>query len=150
MATPASAIRRKPQVFVEIPLSPLHSVRSATANRASHQASTPFKAVETNVDNHNHPSPSTSSASLKRKSSDALHDMPVSNDDPQPPKAKKTKTENTVKKDAPVEKIMMGTNASDGPATPKSKPQPPDWYLRCHQCARMFDPSGKSDRLCVR
>ncbi|KAM5540200.1 hypothetical protein V8D89_006019 [Ganoderma adspersum] len=139
MDTPASALRRKSQVFVEIPPSPLHSARSTMASRAGLQADmhTPFKTVATNVDNH--PSPSISSASLKRKSPDASHDMPKSNDDPQPPKTKKTKTENPSKKDAPVKKTPKITNASDAPVTPKSKPS--DGTIRCHQCARLVDPS---------
>ena len=141
MDTPASALRRKSQVFVEIPPSPLHSARTTIASRAGLQADmhTPFKSVATNVDNH--PSPPISSASLKRKSPDASHDMPRSNDDPQPPKTKKTKTENPSKKDAPVKKSPKITNASDAPATPKSKPS--DGTIRCHQCARLVDPSGK-------
>ncbi|PIL35898.1 hypothetical protein GSI_01558 [Ganoderma sinense ZZ0214-1] len=138
MHTPASALRRKSQVFVEIPPSPLHSAKSAMVNRAGLQVSTPFKTVATNVDNL--PSPSTASASLKRKSPDASHDMPKSNDDPQPPKAKKTKAENPSTKDAPVKKTTKTTNASDGPTTPKSKPS--DGTLRCHQCARLVDPSA--------
>ncbi|KAI1795662.1 hypothetical protein LXA43DRAFT_1167161 [Ganoderma leucocontextum] len=137
MNTPASVLRRKSQVFVEIPPSPLHSTKSAIAIRGL-QANAPFKTVATNMDNH--PSPSTSSASLKRKSPDASHDMPESNDDPQPPKVKKTKTENSSKKDAAVKKTPKSTNASDGLAISKSKPG--DGTLRCHQCARLFDSSA--------
>ncbi len=144
MNTPASVLRRKSQVFVEIPPSPLHSAKSAMANRAGLQATTPLKTAAINVNKH--PSSSISSASLKRKSPDASHDMPKSNNDPQSPKAKKTKIENPSKTDAVVKKTTKITNASDGPATPKSTPKSKlsDGTLRCHQCARLVDPLGKN------
>ncbi|TBU61621.1 hypothetical protein BD310DRAFT_920405 [Dichomitus squalens] len=129
MDTPASVLRRRSQVFVEIPPSPLHSVMGQRAS----QANTPFKAVPTNVDNL--PSPS-GSPSLKRKLPDASDDTLKPNDEHQPPKAKKPKTENPFKQDAPTKKLANASNAG----AQKSKVN--DGSLRCHQCARLVGPSG--------
>ena len=139
MDGPASARRRRSQVFVEIPPSPLHSARSTMGQRAS-QPTTPFKTVPMNVDSL--PSPPTSSASLKRKSPDASHDMSMPHDEHQPPKAKKPKTENAPKQDSTAQKTTKALSASEHTGPDKS--QANDGRLRCHQCARLFDPSGKN------
>ena len=58
------------------------------------------------------------------------------------PKAKKPKTENAPKQDSTAQKTAKALSASEHTGPDKS--QANDGRLRCHQCARLFDPYGKN------
>ncbi|KAI0705095.1 hypothetical protein C8T65DRAFT_577776 [Cerioporus squamosus] len=134
MDRPASAARRrKSQVFVEIPPSPL-TAKSGKADRIGPE-STPLKAVAINVDNA--PSPASTSSQLKRKTPDDMRTTAKQTDDTQPPRPKKTKTENadaSVAAKKPSKSVKATTDTGDAS-------RPVEGLVRCHQCSRQMLPT---------
>ncbi|KAL7281447.1 hypothetical protein ACG7TL_004760 [Trametes sanguinea] len=93
MDKPASAQRRKSQVYVQIPPSPLVPPKSIGAgNTRVPQDNTPLKAVAMNVDYAEPSASSPTSTPQKRKSMDAPQAGQETSADHAPPKAKKAKT----------------------------------------------------------
>ncbi|RDX39477.1 hypothetical protein OH76DRAFT_1491109, partial [Lentinus brumalis] len=133
MDRPSAARRRKSQVFVEIPPSPL-TAKSAKADRAGPPQSTPLKAVPINV--HNAPSRASTSSQLKRKLPEDAHTTTKQKDDAQAPRPKKSKTENaeaaaSVKK--PSKTVKADTDSRDAAKVAEGP-------VRCHQCSRQMLP----------
>lgn len=138
MDKPASAHRRKSQVFVEIPPSPLVSSRSGGANPRAPQENTPLKTVAMNVDHPEPPTSSPTSNKLKRKSMGAPHSE-HEGDGTRPPKSKKPKTDARSKPDATADTAGMSAKGPKGKKSTDSQEN----TLRCHQCTRQFEPSSK-------
>ncbi|OJT06965.1 hypothetical protein TRAPUB_2166 [Trametes pubescens] len=138
MNTPASALRRKSQVFVEIPPSPLVSSRSGGGNHRVQQENTPLKAVAMNVD---HPEPSSSSPTsnkLKRKSMGATQTDHEDEGGVRPPKSKKAKIDAHSKANGVAE--PTGKSGKGAKAEKKSDGQ--ENTVRCHQCTRQSEPTA--------
>lgn len=143
MNTPASALRRKSQVFVEIPPSPLVSSRSGGGNHRVPHENTPLKAVAMNVD---HPEPSSSSPTsnkLKRKSMGAPQTDHEGEGDARPPHSKKLKTDARSKTNGAAD--PAGKSGKGGKTEKKSDGQ--ENTVRCHQCTRQSEPAGKHTAL---
>ncbi|KAI0744216.1 hypothetical protein C8Q80DRAFT_885422 [Daedaleopsis nitida] len=136
MDTPASARRRKSQVFVQVPPSP-YSTNSGKDDRADHPGNTPLKAVAMNVDN-----PPSPASRLKRKT---MEESPAikTKEDAQPPRPKKTKTDKSEKPDHPSKQDTASKKRTDSARTTEGDASHADQDLvRCHQCARKFDNSA--------
>ncbi|KAH9892790.1 hypothetical protein C8Q73DRAFT_73105 [Cubamyces lactineus] len=130
MDRPTSALRRKSQVFVEIPPSPFLSSKSSNAHPRI-QPETPLKAVTMNVDHVQTSSPSSIANDalnkLKRKSMGSAQDHQDAESGLQT-KTKKQKTD---------------SHGEEGAQGKKSKAKRPDQSadaqqetVRCHQCTR--------------
>ncbi|RPD54734.1 hypothetical protein L226DRAFT_560379 [Lentinus tigrinus ALCF2SS1-7] len=141
MDRPTSAARRRrSQVFVEIPTSPL-TTKSGKADRTGPPEGTPLKAVVMNVDNAPSSSASTSSQ-LKRKSPEESqpHTMEKQKDDAQAPRPKKPKTENASRSDAKAPAKKPSNSAKDATNTGDAS-KAVEGLLRCHQCSRQMLPA---------
>ncbi|KAI0355707.1 hypothetical protein OH77DRAFT_1511521 [Trametes cingulata] len=139
MDRPASALRRKSQVFVEIPPSPLTS-RSGLANPRVPQENTPLRAVAMNIDHEEPASSSPTSNKLKRKSMDA---SVGAQDAVLAPKTKKAKT------DGHPEGTSVTTDKNGKSTKAEKTSEAQDNYVRCHQCTRQYDPSGNAIIQCT-
>ena len=129
MSTPASTRRRRSQVFVEIPTSPLLSTVSRSGVVVD---TTPFKAVPVNVDTQHAESPSTSKQ-LKRKTPDDLQKSIKDASDVQQSRPKKQKLENASDAMPKKPKVKADKALTEG-AEASTDPKPPP--TNCHQCAR--------------
>lgn len=103
------------------------------------QENTPLKAVAMNVD---HPDPSSSSPTsnkLKRKSMGATQTDHEDEGGVRPPKSKKAKTDAHSKANGVAE--PTGKSGKGAKAEKKSDGQ--ENTVRCHQCTRQSEPTGK-------
>ncbi|KAI8993888.1 hypothetical protein BD414DRAFT_576506 [Trametes punicea] len=136
MERPMSALRRKSQVYVEIPPSLIISSKSSRADRVVQQENTPLRAVAINVDRDKHP-PSSTSKPLKRKSLDTSQGDCEVKHNPSQPKFKKAKTED------PTKSVVSGEVAKTAKASAvQQSAKPQQDTVRCHQCTRQVDPSA--------
>ncbi|KAI0369689.1 hypothetical protein BV20DRAFT_1020417 [Pilatotrama ljubarskyi] len=139
MDRPASALRRKSQVYVEIPPSPLTS-KFGVVNPRVQQEHTPLRAVAMNIDHEEPSSTSPTSNKLKRKSMDASNGT---KDAVQPPKSKRPKT------DAGSEGESRTTGQAGKSAKADKAAEAQESHVRCHQCTRQYDPSGGTVIQCT-
>ncbi|KAI0665936.1 hypothetical protein C8Q78DRAFT_1083504 [Trametes maxima] len=137
MDIPASALRRKSQVFVEIPPSPLVSSKTGSANPRVLQNNTPLKVVAMNVDQVEDTALAETSKKRKRKSMGASGASKDGQEGAQSPKPKKSKTDPHTEQEAITE--TRGKEVKEHRA--EKKPELSEDAVRCHQCARQYEPS---------
>ncbi|OSD07103.1 hypothetical protein PYCCODRAFT_1456638, partial [Trametes coccinea BRFM310] len=137
MDKPASAQRRKSQVYVQIPPSPLVPPKSIGAgNTRVPQDNTPLKAVAMNVDYAEPSASSPTSKPQKRKSMDAPQAGQETSADHAPPKAKKAKTNIHTERTNNTGGVGQTTQDSVAGKACGALPN----AGRCHQCARLVEP----------